>query len=96
MLVVPLGVAGAGMELAQKLGWQKGAERAARTIVYRFSFPAIAGLAAMFWAFGVVGAVVKKWRASVRDEVYLVGERLHNFGEFRPPVGSRSVVRKEK
>jgi E3 ubiquitin-protein ligase MARCH6 len=22
-----------------------------------------------------------KWRARIRDEVYLVGERLHNFGE---------------
>lgn len=33
---------------------------------------------------------VKRWRARIRDEAYLIGERLHNFGERKPKV--RSVM----
>jgi E3 ubiquitin-protein ligase MARCH6 len=95
-LLAPLGIAAVGMEVAEKLGWQDGEQEVVRTLVYRFSYPVAAGLGTLMWGFGVVGAVVKKWRASVRDEVYLVGERLHNFGEGRPPSGSRSVLRKER
>lgn len=32
-----------------------------------------------------------RWKQSVRDEVYLIGERLHNHGERRPPMMSVSV-----
>ena len=28
---------------------------------------------------------LRKWKGRIRDEVYLIGERLHNFGESRPP-----------
>ncbi|EGP88728.1 uncharacterized protein MYCGRDRAFT_69592 [Zymoseptoria tritici IPO323] len=96
VLIGPLGIAGLGMQVAGTLGWQGGVRGALQTTIYRYSYPIVAGLGALFWAFGVVGSVVNKWRASVRDEVYLVGERLHNFGEGRPPVGSRSVVRKDR
>lgn len=54
-----------------------------QTQIYRYSYPAT--LAACF---GMVilylfAMVVKRWRQSIRDEVYLVGERLHNLGETR-------------
>jgi E3 ubiquitin-protein ligase MARCH6 len=74
--------------------WQL--DEAARTLLYRYSYPAAAACAVLLTAFTETGRVLGKWRASVRDEVYLVGERLHNFGEGKPPVGSRSVVRKDR
>lgn len=69
---------------------------ATQTLIYRYSYPVAAACACTIAGFSEVGRVLSKWRASVRDEVYLVGERLHNFGEGKPPVGSRSVVRKER
>ncbi|MCJ1290530.1 hypothetical protein MMC34_002069 [Xylographa carneopallida] len=64
-------------------------------VVYRYSYPVVAGLAV-----GIAGCVALRralagWRGKVRDEVYLIGERLHNFGERRGGVGagSRVVVR---
>lgn len=66
------------------------------TTLYRYSYP-VATLAGV----GIIGIrkvvrLTTTWRARIRDEVYLVGERLHNFGEKMPPVGSRSVVRRER
>lgn len=49
-------------------------------LIYRLSFPAMAlivGLGFVLW--GMVG-VFKGWKARIRDEAYLIGERLHNFG----------------
>ena len=56
-------------------------------VVYRYSYPVVAGLAV-----GIAGcvALVKAlggWRGKIRDEVYLIGERLHNFGERRGGMG---------
>jgi E3 ubiquitin-protein ligase MARCH6 len=33
----------------------------------------------------MLARIVTRWRLVVRDEVYLIGERLHNFGEKRAP-----------
>ncbi len=63
---------------------------------YRYSYPIAASLVVAVLAAGEVGKATKRWRARIRDEVYLVGERLHNFGEKRPPEGTRSVVRRER
>ncbi|KIH87834.1 hypothetical protein SPBR_04539 [Sporothrix brasiliensis 5110] len=49
-------------------------------LVYRLAFPfvALVGLAA--WSlWGMVG-VYASWKLRIRDEAYLIGERLHNFG----------------
>ncbi|KAH9826512.1 RING-variant domain is a C4HC3 zinc-finger like motif [Teratosphaeria destructans] len=67
---------------------------AVEVAAYRFSYPLAAGLVLVGVGTRGVGKMVEGWRARVRDEVYLVGERLHNFGERKPPAGSRSVVRK--
>lgn len=53
--------------------------------VWRFSFPVV-GLAFLAVWLGRAGVrMINRWRMIIRDEVYLIGERLHNFGEKRPP-----------
>ncbi|KAL6867140.1 hypothetical protein J3F83DRAFT_108675 [Trichoderma novae-zelandiae] len=49
-------------------------------VIYRQSYPvaAFAGMLAKH-AIGLV-KVTNRWTAGVRDEAYLIGERLHNFG----------------
>lgn len=66
------------------------------TKLYRYSFPLGAGCIVLVLGLSELGRATSRWRARIRDEVYLVGERLHNFGERKPPVGSKSVVRKER
>ncbi len=49
--------------------------------VYRYSYPAVlASGVLLFGAYGI-GIAFRGWRQRIRDEVYLIGERLHNFGE---------------
>lgn len=58
-----------------------------KILVYRYVYPAVlaaAGVGYMLYLF-VLG--VKRWRMRVRDEVYLIGERLHNFGEKKSGAG---------
>ncbi|KAF2139162.1 uncharacterized protein K452DRAFT_290263 [Aplosporella prunicola CBS 121167] len=50
-------------------------------VVYRTVYPLMLAVALGVWAcFGAV-RTTDRWRARVRDEVYLIGERLHNLGE---------------
>lgn len=67
-----------------------------RTLVYRYSYPALGAVVVVLLLVVEVSRATERWRARVRDEVYLVGERLHNFGEKKPPVGTKSVVRRER
>lgn len=67
-----------------------------RTMVYRYSYPALGALLVALFLVVEVSRATERWRARVRDEVYLVGERLHNFGEKKPPAGTKSVVRRER
>ncbi|KAF2232178.1 hypothetical protein EV356DRAFT_470512, partial [Viridothelium virens] len=55
----------------------------AMALLYRFSYPV--ALAACMGTWGALGLIraLGRWRRRIRDEVYLVGERLHNFGETR-------------
>jgi E3 ubiquitin-protein ligase MARCH6 len=63
----------------------RGASEAMKSQIWRYSFPAV-GLAIVFMFAGrVVARIVTRWRLVVRDEVYLIGERLHNFGEKKAP-----------
>ncbi|KAK3712293.1 hypothetical protein LTR37_009155 [Vermiconidia calcicola] len=67
-----------------------------QTKIYRYSYPLAASCIVTVLGASELGKATSRWRARIRDEVYLVGERLHNFGEKKPPSGSRSVVRKDK
>lgn len=54
--------------------------------ITRLAYPAVSVLGlAVYGLFALVKAI-GDWRRKIRDEVYLVGERLHNFGEAKPPV----------
>ncbi|EGS20270.1 uncharacterized protein CTHT_0040090 [Thermochaetoides thermophila DSM 1495] len=54
--------------------------QAYEVLVYRLSFPFVAGILFGIWmAWSAVG-VFHSWQVRIRDEAYLIGERLHNFG----------------
>ncbi|KAF2714459.1 hypothetical protein K504DRAFT_528792 [Pleomassaria siparia CBS 279.74] len=71
-----------------------GASEVTKRQVSRFSFPLLGvGLVAI-WAGREGLCMLNKWRMVVRDEVYLIGERLHNFGEKKaPPVASSASIK---
>ena len=66
------------------------------TKLYRYSYPIAASIIVIILGTMELGKATSRWRARIRDEAYLVGERLHNFGEKKPPPGSKSVVRKDR
>ncbi len=64
-------------------------------VVYRLSFPFVALIALLGWSvWGMVG-VFGTWKMRIRDEAYLVGERLHNFGvtNSAPSAATRRALR---
>lgn len=68
------------------------ADATTKSHVWRFSYPAV-GLAILaVWAGKEGLSVMRRWRMVVRDEVYLIGERLHNFGERRAPALQNAAV----
>lgn len=81
------------------LGWMANtaffqqSEDTVRSNVYRYSYPAVYAtilISASVWA---LGKVFQSWKGKIRDEVYLIGERLHNFGEKRVAGGQRVDTR---
>lgn len=57
------------------------AETAARmAIIYRYSYPVAASCAAVIRYALVLVNMFNGWTVGIRDEAYLIGERLHNFG----------------
>jgi E3 ubiquitin-protein ligase MARCH6 len=79
------------LAVPQALGWMINVafdlrEPQLRMKAYRYAYPGLmAGVLASYCAF-LLKRQMGVWRARIRDEVYLIGERLHNFGE-----GGRSV-----
>ncbi|KAJ4295051.1 hypothetical protein N0V90_007059 [Kalmusia sp. IMI 367209] len=64
----------------------KGAKEVLKNLVWRFSYPAVGCAVGFVWIAKEGLSVLRRWRSVVRDEVYLIGERLHNFGERRARV----------
>jgi E3 ubiquitin-protein ligase MARCH6 len=54
--------------------------REKRVLVFRMAYPFLASCLVAGWILGGMMRVLDGWRARVRDEAYLMGERLHNFG----------------
>ncbi|KAI9762947.1 MAG: hypothetical protein M4579_000010 [Chaenotheca gracillima] len=54
-----------------------------QSMVYRYSYPAVLGVALTYGVWRLCAALLTRWRMAIRDEAYLIGERLHNFGERR-------------
>ncbi|PFH61222.1 hypothetical protein XA68_17920 [Ophiocordyceps unilateralis] len=48
--------------------------------IYRHSYPAAALVVVVVKQAAGMARVFRGWRAGIRDEAYLIGERLHNFG----------------
>ncbi|KAM7219112.1 hypothetical protein V8F06_005550 [Rhypophila decipiens] len=62
-------------------------------LIHRLSFPMMAIsvlLGAVLWS--TVG-VFRSWKVRIRDEAYLIGERLHNFGVVNGPARARGSWR---
>lgn len=95
LLLAPLGLAKLLISTLSLFLSSEGID-AIETLAYRFSYPMAAGLVAIVMGSRALSKATGRCRGRIRDEVYLVGERLHNFGEKKPPVGSRSVVRRER
>ncbi|GAB7341782.1 hypothetical protein MBLNU457_g0113t1 [Dothideomycetes sp. NU457] len=68
----------------------------ARAKLYRYAYPLCASQALAVWCVREAVKATRRWRSKIKDEVYLIGERLHNFGEKRPPPGSKSFARRER
>jgi E3 ubiquitin-protein ligase MARCH6 len=73
LLVAPLG-----------LGWMINAtlrDVGLQAKVYRYAYPGITGVVLALYCAVLLKRQVGVWRTRIRDDVYLIGERLHNFGE---------------
>ncbi|QDS69652.1 hypothetical protein FKW77_009314, partial [Venturia effusa] len=63
--------------------------------ITRLSYPVAMALVLSVWVFIATSKATERWRSRIRDEVYLIGERLHNFGEKRPgPTTSKNDAEK--
>lgn len=51
--------------------------------VYRYSYPVALFIGLAIWTGYMAHRRVELWRVNIRDDVYLIGERLHNFSEKR-------------
>jgi len=63
--------------------WFAGAGEEVRALVYRAVYPVCLAAGVSGWVGYALGGAARRWRGRIRDEVYLIGERLHNFGERR-------------
>ncbi|KAL6355954.1 hypothetical protein LRP88_09538 [Fusarium phalaenopsidis] len=78
-----------GLIAGARPGANELAEVARLAIVYRQSYPAVALTALLVKNTVGLVKVFNGWTARIRDEAYLIGERLHNFGAAA--AGARRV-----
>lgn len=68
--------------LAERFYFASEAERAS-ACAQRFAYPALLATGLGLYIVSALVDVARKWRRRIRDEAYLIGERLHNYGERR-------------
>ncbi|KAE8447913.1 hypothetical protein EG329_009985 [Mollisiaceae sp. DMI_Dod_QoI] len=56
-------------------------------LAYRYAYPMFLCLLCIAFAFYILLGWLKDWRMKIKDEVYLIGERLHNFGDRKSTNG---------
>lgn len=61
-----------------------------RRMVCSMTFPAILGMALSVLLLQWIFSMLRGWRLRIRDEVYLIGERLHNYGEKSAPPKTKT------
>lgn len=87
VLVSPLGLAWLALQnpaLAEKVAM----DEVAKENVYRYAYPFVAGMVAVGLVLWEMVKAFGRWRKKVKDEVYLIGERLHNYGGARRKKGA--------
>lgn len=62
---------------------------AAMVLVYRFCFATALLCAAALTMVRNIFGVFRSWRTMIKDEAYLIGERLHNFSSPQQVLGER-------
>jgi len=62
-------------------------------LIYRLSFPFMALSVVVTFALVSMLGVFRSWKVRIRDEAYLIGERLHNFGVVNGPPKARGSWR---
>jgi E3 ubiquitin-protein ligase MARCH6 len=62
-------------------------------LIYRLSFPFVALLLASGFTLWSLVGVFRSWQVRIRDEAYLIGERLHNFSTGNGAPGPRGAWR---
>ena len=72
--------------------WFYGARSGIEAVVYRYSYPGVLFLLLLYIFGRVLRRAVSRWRTRIRDEVYLVGERLHNLGEKKGRINRRVAI----
>ncbi|KAL8640925.1 MAG: hypothetical protein Q9228_002212 [Teloschistes exilis] len=88
LLLAPLALGG----LANSILVAK--DQLTRSQVYRYSYPGVLGMALAGILCWYMAKAFQKWKRKIRDEVYLIGERLHNFGERKGvPASNRMGTR---
>ncbi len=60
-------------------------------MAYRYAYPMCLSLCAIGYALFILLDWLKDWRMKIRDEVYLIGERLHNFGDRKSGSNNMAV-----
>ena len=55
-------------------------------LVRVLSYPMALSLLITIWVVHLLVRATSRWRMRIRDEVFLIGERLHNYGEKKPPT----------
>jgi len=76
----------------------RGADRAEHVLVLRLAYPTAMGFGLWIWVFTAALRATGRWRQRIKDEVYLIGERLHNFNEKRqtkPAPGLIATLKEE-
>jgi len=68
-----------------------GAGEIQQALVFRYAYPLCLSVMVNACATWVMIGMLKGWRMRIRDEVYLIGERLHNFGD-RSKSGAGNLI----
>ena len=67
-----------------------------KACVYRYSYPGVLALGFAGAFVTLLSRAFTGWRRKIRDEVYLIGERLHNFGDAKRAKGKGKGKAREK
>lgn len=63
--------------------------------LYRYAYPVVLSTAVQMYVLLRLNQKIDNWRTKIRDEVYLIGERLHNF-PAQEDNSKKDVKRKSK